>query len=106
MSDLTPTVIIAFCSLLCSVCAVIFNFKGNKRAEQNETKSETATSATVLVEIGYIKSGIDEIKDKNKDFEKRSIETLQRLAECEVEVAEVKDRVATVEKRMNYLHKP
>lgn len=53
------------------------------RSKNKDTKGDSAQATTLLVEIGAIKSGVDDIKAEQKAQAKTNIEVLQRLTAVE-----------------------
>ena len=53
------------------------------RSKNKDTKGDSAQATTMLVEIGAIKSGVEDIKTEQKAQAKTNIEVLQRLTAVE-----------------------
>ena len=53
------------------------------RSKNKDTKGDSAQATTLLVEIGAIKSGVEDIKAEQKAQAKTNIEVLQRLTAVE-----------------------
>lgn len=66
--------------------AIFFGIVSLSRAKKQDTESEAKQNATVLTEIGYIKSNTDEIKTEQK--EQRNVNTtfLSRLITAELAI--------------------
>lgn len=68
---------------LVPVAQVIINAVNLGRTKAKDDKSDGAQSATVLVELGTIKGGIQDIKDEQKAQRETNVEVLQRLTAVE-----------------------
>lgn len=91
-------------SMICSVVAVVsaivgifYNIKNNKRAETHDTEEATRSNATVLLEIGYIKSGIDDLKTQQKKLDERYIELATRVTAVEASAKQAHHRIDRLE---------
>ena len=72
-------------SLLALLVAVAGFFVGRLSASKKDGEKE----GTVLTEIGYIKSGIDDIKHWQRDEEKQRLDMQRRLAILETKVTDL-----------------
>lgn len=63
------------------------------RSKNKDTKGDSAQNTTVLVEIGAIKSGIEDIKAEQKAQAKTNIEVLQRLTAVEESAKQAHKRI-------------
>lgn len=45
-----------------TVCAIIFGYQAYKRNNKGDNRDEGKKDGVVLTELGYIKSGVDDIK--------------------------------------------
>ncbi|MEG0913332.1 MAG: hypothetical protein RSB78_04370 [Oscillospiraceae bacterium] len=70
-----------------------FGMRSNRRAEDSEVSEDAKKDATLLVEIGYIKGGIDDIKKKQEDADKRYVEVVTRLATVEASAKQAHKRI-------------
>ena len=74
--EISVTVLIAFMGLAVSVATF---FIGRTTAAKNSGKEY----GVMLTEIGYIKSGVDELKKKTEQSESRYIELAERVTALE-----------------------
>lgn len=81
-----------------TICAIVFGFAAFKRNDKADTKQEATQDATVLTEIGYIKSGIDDIKTEQRDQRKTNTDFLERLSKVEASAKQAHHRIDTIEK--------
>lgn len=97
-------------SIVSTVCALVFGYiaflrnrdkdKGEAIKELEEQKAASAKAdATILTEIGYIKSNTDEIKAEQKEQRKTNLEVLTRLTAVEASAKQAHKRIDTMEGR-------
>lgn len=84
---------------LVPLAQLIINAINAARNKTKEDKTDSAQSATVLVELGTIKSGIQDIKDEQKAQRETNIEFVQRLTAVE-------ESAKQAHKRIDRLHEP
>lgn len=84
------TAILAILSPFCSIAFAYFAFARNKHKGAAEDGQQ---SGTVLTEIGYIKSGIDDIKRKQEKADAQHIEVMTRLAKVEASTTQAHKRL-------------
>lgn len=80
--------ITAVISSLGTLTAFLFGFAIYKRNLKSDASANAKNEAIVLTEIGYIKSGIDDIKRKQEIEDKRYVELSNRLSKLEARVDE------------------
>ena len=78
---------------------VIINAINLGRTKTKDDKADSAQNATVLVELGTIKSGIQDIKAEQKAQRETNIEFVQRLTAVE-------ESAKQAHKRIDRLHEP
>lgn len=78
---------------------LIINAINAARNKTKEDKTDSAQNATVLVELGTIKGGIQDIKDEQKAQRETNIEFVQRLTAVE-------ESAKQAHKRIDRLHEP
>ena len=79
----------AVVSFLGTLTAFLFGFAIYKRNIKQDAKSEATNDAVILTEIGYIKSGIDDIKKKQELEDKRYLEIVSRVSAIEARMDEI-----------------
>lgn len=70
-------------SLMCALLGAATGYAGHRRAARKEAADRGLSDGVVLTEIGYIKSGIDDIKRKQDAQEARHLEVISRLTAVE-----------------------
>lgn len=78
---------------LVPLAQLIINAINAARNKTKEDKTDSAQSATVLVELGTIKSGIQDIKDEQKAQRDTNNEVYQRLSAAEESVKQAHKRI-------------
>lgn len=84
---------------LSPVAQLIINAVNLSRSKSKDDKSDSAQSATVLVELGTIKGGVEDIKAEQKAQNKVNLEMFQRLTAVE-------ESAKQAHKRIDRLHEP
>ena len=65
-----------------TVCAIIFGYQAYKRNGKSDNRDEGKKDGVVLTELGYIKSGVDDIKRKqDTDKQRRQRSPARRYIE-------------------------
>ena len=67
------------------------------RSKNEDTKGDSAQATTLLVEIGAIKSGVEDIKAEQKAQAKTNIEVLQRLTAVEESAKQAHKRIDRIQ---------
>lgn len=86
-------------SAIATVCAIVFGYIAFVRNRDKDKECDAKTDATVLTEIGYIKSNTDEIKAEQKEQRKTNIEFISRLTAVEASAKQAHKRIDTLEVR-------
>jgi hypothetical protein len=86
-------------SVISTICAILFGYKAFVRNRDKDKESDARTDATVLTEIGYIKSNTDEIKAEQKEQRKTNLEFISRLTAVEASAKQAHKRIDTLEGR-------
>lgn len=76
-----------------TVCSILFAWLAFSRNRKRDEAAQGQHSGTILTEIGYIKSGIDDIKKKQEVQDARYLETVARLAAVETSAAQAHRRL-------------
>lgn len=62
-------------------------------------KSEGVQDGTILTELGYIKSGVEDIKKKQAEQDKQHLEVVTRLSAVEVSARQAHHRIDEIRER-------
>lgn len=85
--------------VLCTVLALVVSYAAYRLSTKKESKDEGRESGTVMTELGYIKSGIDDIKAEQKDQRQMNTEIRERLASVEASAKQAHHRIDRLEGR-------
>jgi len=83
------------------LCAIAFGYATYKRNRKADDSSEGKESGTLFTEIGYIKSGIDDIKRKQDKQDERLLQFSERLTAVEASSKQAHKRLDRLE-HQNY----
>lgn len=90
---------LVFILALVPLAQLIINAINAARSKAKDVQNDSAQNATVLVELGTIKGGIQDIKDEQKAQRETNIEFVQRLTAVE-------ESTKQAHKRIDRLHEP
>lgn len=76
-----------------AACGVLFGYVGYLKGTKKDSRAAGEKSGTLLTEIGYIKSGIDDIKRKQERQDEQHIDTVKRLAAVEASAKQAHKRL-------------
>ena len=85
--------------LLCTVIGGIIGYASFIRSKAKDDKSEGRQSGVMLTELGYIKSGIDDIKSEQREQRKINTEMYSRMSAVEASVKQAHLRIDRIEGR-------
>ena len=86
-------------SIAAGVCGIIFGLAIFFRNERSDDAQDGKKDGVVLTELGYIKSGVDDIKRKQEKQEQQHIEVISRLTAVEASAKQAHKRIDTIEGR-------
>jgi hypothetical protein len=84
------------------LCAIIFGYLAFRRNQKKDDTDEGSLRGTMLTDIGYIKSGVDDIKDEQREQRKTNADFLERLVDCEASAKQAHKRIDGLENRLNH----
>lgn len=87
------SIITSAIGLLGTICAIIFGYMAFRRNETTDACSEAKQDGAVMTELGYIKSGVDDIKRKQDKQEQQHIEVVTRLTAVEESTKQAHHRI-------------
>lgn len=97
---MTPLeIIFSIISALGVVGTILFAYMAFRKSDHADTKHSGERDGTILTEIGYIKSGVDDIKHKQEKFDQQHLEVVEKLAKVEASVAHAHERIDTLAAR-------
>jgi len=83
------------------LAAIIFGYATYKRNQKTDDSNEGKETGTLFTEIGYIKSGIDDIKRKQDKQDERLLQISERLTAVEASSKQAHKRLDKLE-HQNY----
>lgn len=84
---------LAVVSILGTVSSITFAYLAFSRNRRQENTKEGEYNGKILTEMGYIKSGIDDIKKKQDIEDERHIEIVSRLVAVEASAKQAHKRI-------------
>lgn len=93
---------IALIGLLCTILGVVISYAVFFRNVKKDNKDEGQEVGTMLTELGYIKSGVDDIKAEQKEQRKTNVEFITRLTAVEASAKQAHKRIDRIEGRQDH----
>lgn len=84
------------------VLGVVFGIKNSRRSDRTDNNAEGKKDGVILTEIGYIKSGVDDIKRKQEVQDGKHIEVVTRLTAVEESSKQAHHRIDGLEDKINH----
>lgn len=101
------TIEIALLISIISVAFVIYSTISNiRRAAKHDEQKEAKQDGVVLTELGYIKSGVDDIKRKQEKQEQQNLEFMSRLTAVEASSKQAHKRLDIIENSKRFQERP
>ena len=91
------TILSIVLGMIGTVCAIIFGYSTYTRNRKADDTFEGKSSGTILTEIGYIKSGVDDIKRKQDKQDERHVEIISRVTAVEQSAKQAHYRIDRLE---------
>lgn len=92
------TVIVSIAAGLSGICFGLVTLFRNKKTDDTAGGKK---DGMVLTELGYIKSGVDDIKRKQEKQDEQYVGVVSRLTAVEESSKQAHKRITTVEDRLN-----
>nr|UVY34922.1 MAG: Protein of unknown function (DUF2681) [Bacteriophage sp.]UVY65550.1 MAG: Protein of unknown function (DUF2681) [Bacteriophage sp.]DAY66354.1 MAG TPA: hypothetical protein [Caudoviricetes sp.]DAZ82655.1 MAG TPA: hypothetical protein [Caudoviricetes sp.] len=89
-------------TIVSAVCAIVFGFFAFRRGDKNDAKDDGKEKGVLLTEVGYIKSGVDDIKRKQEKQDEQHVVVVSRLTAVESSTKQAHHRINELE---NEIHK-
>ena len=83
-----------------TVCAIVFGYIAFRRNNKNDDTAE-GKDGVLLTEIGYIKSGVDDIKRKQEKEDDRHLKVVERLSVVESSAKQAHHRIDELQNKLN-----
>ena len=98
------TIVSTVVGIVGSVCAIIFAYMAFSRNKRQDSTSVGEKNGTILTEIGYIRSGIDDIKSEQREQRRTNTEFVSRLTAVEESNRQAHKRLEHVEHQIEHYH--
>ncbi len=85
-------------SALFGIGGLVFGIITAVRNKKTDDTKEAKEDGIILTELGYIKSGVDDIKHKQEEQEKRNIDFVRELTAVEESAKQAHKRIDKLEK--------
>lgn len=85
--------------LACTVAGILISYFGFLRSKTNDDKTEGKQNGIIMTELGYIKSGVDDIKAEQRDQRKTNQELFSRISAVEISAQNICKRVDHIESK-------
>jgi hypothetical protein len=92
--------VIALIGAAGTICGVVFGYIGYQRGLKKECKEDGQNSGALMSDIGYIKSGIDDLKRKQETSEARHFALVERVTKVEESAKSAHHRIEGIEERL------
>lgn len=89
--------IVTAIGVLGTVCAIVFGYIAFHRNNKMDNSAEGRKDGILLTEIGYVKSGVDDIKRKQDKQDEQHLEVVQRLSSAESSIKQAHHRIDRLE---------
>ena len=83
--------------LVGTISAVVFAYLAFRRNSKSDDTAEGKQAGVLLTEIGYIKSGVDDIKRKQEKQDDQHVEVVHRLTVVEESTKSAHHRIDNLE---------
>ena len=97
MSEISG-IILSVLSALGIVFSILFGYIAYKRRDKCDNETEGKKDGVLLTEIGYIKSGVDDIKRKQEKQDEQYVGVVTRLTAVESSTKQAHHRIDTIMK--------
>ncbi len=86
-------IIVSAVGLVGSICAVAFGWAAWRRNEKQDNRSGAREDGQLISDIGYIKSGVDDLKRRLERQEATNLEFASRLSRVESSASQAHKRI-------------
>ena len=88
-----PVSYTAIVGLLCTVVGGIIGYVAFVRNKEKDDKTQGRQDGTILTELGYIKSGVDDLKSEQREQRKVNTDFIARITAVEAGVTQAHRRI-------------
>lgn len=87
--------------IIVGIMGVVFGVIAYMRNKRTDDEKDGKKDGMVLTELGYIKSGVDDIKRKQERQEQQHIEVVKKLTAVEASAKQAHRRIDMIERNLN-----
>jgi peptidoglycan hydrolase CwlO-like protein len=69
--------------LIGAVCSIVFSYIAYDQGKKKQCKDEGKNTGSLMSDIGYIKAGIDDLKQEQKNAQTKHYELVERVTKVE-----------------------
>lgn len=80
------------------VCAIVFGYAIFYRNRKKDDNEEGKATGAIMTELGYIKSGVDDVKAEQREQRKTNMDFVSRLTDVEASAKQAHKRIDHIEK--------
>lgn len=84
------------------VFAILFGVSSWKRAQRKDSEDEGKNGGIILTELGYIKSGVDDVKAEQREQRRINTEMFERITAVEESAKQAHKRLDRVQEAINH----
>ncbi len=81
------------------VASIVFGYLAFRRGDRSDARTDAKQDGVMLTEIGYIKSGVDDIKAEQREQRKVNTELYTRMSAVEASAKQAHHRIDRLERR-------
>lgn len=82
-----------------TVCSIVFGYLAFVRNKHQDDMGDGVQTGTILSELGYVKSGVDDIKAETREQRKTNTELYSRMSAVESSAKQAHHRIDRLEQR-------
>ena len=88
---------ISILAVVGTVCSIGCGYLAFTRNKTHDERGEGQQTGTILTELGYVKSGVDDIKNENREQRKVNTELYSRISAVESSAKQAHHRIDRLE---------
>lgn len=93
--------IVSGISIVAAIAGVVFGLATYNRNKKQDNAEDGKEAGIVLTELGYIKSGVDDLKRKQDKQDEQTLQLLRDLTAVQESAKQAHKRIDTLEERIN-----
>lgn len=76
-----------------TICSIVFGYLAFTRNKRHDDVGNGVQTGTILSELGYVKSGVDDIKAETREQRKTNTELYSRMSAVEASAKQAHHRI-------------